>query len=151
MARHRLARAFACAVVVVTAAAGCGGLSSVDNDADAVCGKLAEMEKAIPPMLTATNPEGTDIQARYAAAIYVKLAEDNRATFNDSQTQLLDRVTSVMEQYQQVLATKGDETPLAANQAAFDSYQMNIVANYRIMLESIGCPMPQFLGLFPDT
>lgn len=151
MSRQRWARALACAVVVTVAAAGCGGLSSVDDNQDEVCAKLAEMEGAIPPMMTTTNPEGTNVQARYATAVYLKLAQDNKDTFNDSQSRLLDRVTSVMTQYQTLLAEKGDETPLAANREAFDSLQLNIVANYRFMLESIGCPTPEFLGLFPDT
>lgn len=151
MARQRWAQALACAVVVAAGTAGCGGVSSVDDNKDEVCGQLAEMEPALPPMLTVTNPEGTNIQARYAAAVYIKLAEDNRATFNESQNQLLERVTSVMKQYQAVLVTKGDDTPLAANQAALDSYQMNVVANYRIMLDAVGCPEPEFLSTFPDT
>ncbi|MDQ1250104.1 MAG: hypothetical protein QG597_4483 [Actinomycetota bacterium] len=151
MSRQRWGRVLACAVGVAVVTAGCGGLSSVSSNQDDVCATLAQMEPAIPPMLTLTNPEGTNIQARYAAAVYVKMAEDNRSSFNDSQFRLLERVTTVMEQYQEVLVTKGDETPLANNQPAFDSFQMNIVANYRILVDSIGCPTPEFLDQFPKT
>lgn len=147
----RWTTAVAVAVVVGATATGCGGLSVVDDNSTEVCADLATVDPNLAAMMTLTNPEGTIADARFSNAYYRKTMAEQRGDFNDSQLRLLDRVTTAMEQYEGVLATKPVESRMADSQPALDSLQMNIIANYRIMVDSIGCPAPDFLAQFPKT
>lgn len=148
MSSRRWARA--AAVAAVLSVAGCG-FSTVDANQSQVCQQLAAWDPIINVMLTNTNPEGTNGQAKYAVAVYLAQTEQKRNEFSKGQQQLLDRVNQAMTEYQQALADKNNDTPMAENQTSLDSYQMNIIANYRTMLVNVGCPMPSYMMAFPSA
>lgn len=144
----RLAAASAACLVML---AGCGGLSGIDDNSDEVCGQLASLEPAMMPMFPETSPEGTVAGAKFGVAAFTKLAEERLTGMNNSQQRSFERVQVAVNQYGGSLNNRPEDALLVDLAAAFDAEQMNIVANYRITLENIGCPMPAFLDQFPDS
>lgn len=144
----RLAAASAASLVLL---AGCGGLSGIDDNSAEVCEQLALLEPAMIPMFPETSPEATVAAAKFGVAAFTKVAQDRVTALNGSQQRSFDRVQVAVDQYGGSLNNRPEDALLVDLAAAFDAEQMNIVANYRITLENIGCPLPAFLDQFPDT
>ncbi|MFM2438914.1 MAG: hypothetical protein RLZ55_1739, partial [Actinomycetota bacterium] len=49
------------------------------------------------------------------------------------------------------LAGKDREAVIATYAASLDSYEMNVLTNYRKMADTIGCPLPAFFSAVPRT
>lgn len=103
------------------------------------------------PMFTVSDPGATIGQADFAIGVYKIKADEIRASMNTSQVQLLDRVVRTMDEYQTALAGKNREAVIADYASYLDSYEMNVLTNYRKMADTIGCPLPAFFSAVPRT
>lgn len=150
MARRGRVAVLAAALLVVPLA-GCTGLSSVKSDQEDVCAKITANQEPIRIMLQIGNPEGTVAQALFASGGYLQVgAKQVQDVMSNSQKSLFDRVLRPVGAYNYVLTTRDPNSYLADNAGALNSYQSNIAVNYRLMLRTIGCPIPDFLAALPS-
>lgn len=146
---RRKRSAIAAALTVGILLTGCGGTSSVKDNQEEACATLAGFESWITPALLLTNPEGTFGDAQAALATGVANVEETRDSFSGSQQELLDRLTRALKEYQYSIAPRDPNALMADSAGAVDSFQMNIMSNYRVMLQAIGCPLPGFYDAVP--
>lgn len=143
--------AVAAAALLAVSVSGCAGLSSVKSDQEEVCGALAANQEPLRIMLPISNPEGTVGQALFASGAYLQAAAPKvQEVMSESQKSLLDRVLRPMGAYSYVLTTKDPNSYLVDNAGALNSYQSNVAVNYRLMLRTIECPIPDFLAALPS-
>lgn len=139
------------AVVAGALLSGCGNLSTAKEGSEQACAALAEQEPALVPMFTVSDPNATIAQADFVISGYKLNSDKVRASMNSSQVQLLDRVVRAMDEYQGALAGKNREAVIADYASYLDSYEMNVLTNYRKMADTIGCPLPAFFSAVPRT
>lgn len=149
--RRKIVAAALAATAAGALLAGCGNLSTAKEGSDQACAALATKEPALTPMFTVTDPNATIAQADFALSLYQQQSDEIRAKMNSSQTQLLDRVVRAMSEYQSALAGKNRDAVIAEYASNLDSYEMNVLTNYRKMIDTIGCPLPQFFSSVPRT
>lgn len=131
--------------------AGCGNLSTAKQGSEQACAALAAKEPLLTPMFTVADANATIAQAEFALGVYQLQSDEIRAQMNSSQTQLLDRVVRAMAEYQSALAGKNREAVVGDYASYLDSYEMNVLINYRKMADTIGCPLPAFYSAVPRT
>jgi len=146
---RRSRSAVAAALAVGVLLTGCGGTSSVKDNQEETCATLAGFESWITPTLVITNPEGTVGDAQAGLATGVTATAEARETFSGSQQELLDRFVRTVNEYQYAANARDPATSLVDNANALDSFQMNLMSNYRVMLTAVGCPLPAFYESVP--
>lgn len=146
---RRKRSAIAAALTVGVLLAGCGGTSSVRDNQQETCATLAGFESWITPTLVLTNPEGTVGDAQAGLATGRTATQEARASFSSSQQELLDRFERTVGEYEFAAKARDPNARLADSTNALDSFQMNLMSNYRIMLQAVGCPLPGFYAAVP--
>ena len=146
---RRKRSALAAALAVGVLLTGCGGTSSVKDNQEQTCATLAGFESWITPTLVLTNPQGTVGDAQAGLATGMTATSEARETFSGSQQELLDRFVRTLGEYQYAANARDPNALLADNTNAFDSFQMNLMSNYRVMLQAVGCPLPAFYESVP--
>lgn len=146
---RRKRSAVAAALVVGVLLTGCGGTSSVKDNQAETCATLAGFETWITPTLVLTNPGGTVGDAQAGLATGMTATAEARETFSGSQQELLDRFVRTLGEYQYAAGARDPNIPLAESTNALDSFQMNLMSNYRVMLQAVGCPLPAFYESVP--
>lgn len=141
--------AIAAALTVGVLLTGCGGTSSVKENQEQTCATLAGFESWITPTLVLTNPEGTIGDAQAGLATGLTATEEARDDFSGSQQELLDRFVRTLSEYAYAANARDPNARLADSTNALDSFQMNLMSNYRIMLTQVGCPLPGFYASVP--
>lgn len=119
-----------------------------DNQEE-TCATLAGFESWITPTLVLTNPEGTVADAQAGLATGLTATEEARDGFSGSQQELLERFQRTVAEYQFAANARDPNARLADSTNALDSFQMNLMSNYRIMLTAVGCPLPGFYQSVP--
>lgn len=119
-----------------------------DNQAE-TCATLGSFESWITPTLVLTNPEGTVGDAQAGLTTGLAATEEARDSLSDSQQELLDRFVRTLGEYQYAASARDPNVRLADSTNALDSFQMNLMSNYRIMLTAVGCPLPAFYDSVP--
>ena len=145
----RRGRAVAAALAVGVLLTGCGGTSSVKDNQEEACATLGGFESWITPTLVLTNPEGTVGDAQAGLATGMSATEEARDSLSGSQQELLDRFVRTIGEYQYAAGARDPNARLADSSNALDSFQMNLMSNYRIMLTTVGCPLPAFYDSVP--
>lgn len=142
-------RALFVAVAASAVLAGCGGTSSVSDNRGEVCDTLASFDSWMRPSMGLTNPDGSMAQAQEALGNGAAQIEQVRPDMTGSQQDLLDRTSRAVNEYRYVATTKDPNTTLADNTLGLEPFQFNVLVNHRVMLNTVGCPLPDYLESFP--
>lgn len=138
------------AVVVATAVlGGCGAASSVSDNQAKTCATLASFEDWMRPSMGLTNQNGSMAEAQEALGAGVDQMDQVRPEMSDGQRDLLDRTYRAVTEYRYVATTKDPNSTLADNTLGLEPFQFNVLVNHRVMLQTVGCPLPDFLQSFP--
>ena len=141
--------AVAAALTVGVLLTGCGSTSSVKDNQEETCATLAGFESWLGPTLVLTNPQGTVGDAQAGLATGLTATTEVRDSLSGSHQELLDRFVRTLTEYQYAANARDPNASLADSAGALDSFQMNVMSNYRIMLTAVGCPLPGFYQSVP--
>jgi hypothetical protein len=129
--------------------AGCGGTTTVADNRASICSATQGLQATLKPMVLATNPNGTVAQAQANAVKFQAQLLRVRGDANASQQLLLTRLDRAVDDYRKALATLPPETPLSSQINRLDSYQQNVLYEYRSVLNRVGCGSAPPMALLP--
>ncbi|MDQ1305578.1 MAG: hypothetical protein QG671_1409 [Actinomycetota bacterium] len=118
---------------------GCGGTSTVSDNQGSICSATLGLQATLKPMVLATNPNGTVAQAQANAVKFQAQLLRVRGSANSSQQLLFSRLDRAVADYRKALEALPPETLLSSQINRLDSYQQNILYEYRSVLNRVGC------------
>ena len=137
------------AVLIAVLLAGCSAFTTVDDNQSAVCPRLYGMQQVVAQATGILDPETTVAAAAQGTQAALDGAVTVRPTLSMAQTQLLDRYSEALREYQKALATRPADDTLESQLPGLDAYRLHVLATYRTMLTTVGCGLPGYYATLP--